>query len=123
MEGVVNTIILFGMALLWLRTIWSLGSNTTTIEGWEIERHHTLLRRARVLGGHLEAPGGEKVRIKKQEFPWDIGIFANISQGMGSQNPLLWLWPFAASLPVYGGLAFEDNGLEGKHRDPPRTTK
>lgn len=31
---------------------------------------------------------------------------------MGSRNPLVWLWPFATSLPVDSGLAFEENGLE-----------
>jgi hypothetical protein len=36
-----------------------------------------------VLGGYLEGPGGIRVHIKKQEYPYDIGIWANIKQGMG----------------------------------------
>ena len=111
-EGVVNTIVLIGMSILTIRMLWSLGSNTTTIEGWEIERHQALLRRARYTGGHLEGPNGQKVRITKQEFPWDIGIYSNISQGMGSKNPLVWIWPLAATLPIDGGLQFPENGLE-----------
>lgn len=57
--------------------------NTTTIESWEIERHETLVRRARVLGGYLEGPAGKRIQIKKQEFPYDIGFWSNIKNGMG----------------------------------------
>jgi hypothetical protein len=56
------------------------------IEGWEIERHETLLRRARHSGGFLDGPDGMKVRIKRQEFPYDIGIWNNLKQGMGTGN-------------------------------------
>jgi len=80
---VVNSLTVFALGVLLLRSLWALGSNTTTIETWEIERHATLVRRARVLGGYLEGPGGIRVYIKKQEYPYDIGIWANIKQGMG----------------------------------------
>ena len=73
----------FALFVLLVRSLWSLLFNTTTIESWEIERHETLVRRARALGGQLEGPGGVKIRIKRQEFPYDIGIFSNIRQGMG----------------------------------------
>lgn len=81
--SIINSIVLLALFILLVRTIWSLVFNITTIESWEIERHETLVRRARVLGGYLDGPGGVRVRIKKQEFPYDIGIFANIRQGMG----------------------------------------
>lgn len=80
---ITNSLTLFALSLLLLRTLWSLGSNTTTIESWEIERHETLLRRARRLGGSLPGPGGISVHITKQEFPYDIGIWYNIKAGMG----------------------------------------
>lgn len=83
---VVNSITLFALFILLVRTLWSLGTNVTTIESWEIERHETLLRRARYFGGYLEGPDGIKVRIQKQEFPYDIGIWNNIKAGMGSSN-------------------------------------
>lgn len=83
---VVNSLAVFALFVLLVRSIWSLGSNTTTIESWEIERHNTLLRRARHFGGYLEASGGLKVRIKKQEFPYDIGIWDNIKAGMGGSS-------------------------------------
>lgn len=83
---IANSITLFALFVLLVRNIWCLAVNTTTIEGWEIERHRTLLRRARHFGGWLEGPDGSKVRIKKQEFPYDIGIWANIKQGMGTGN-------------------------------------
>lgn len=87
--------------------------NMTTIEGWEIERHETLLRRARTLGGHLDGPDGSKVRIQHQEFPWDIGIWTNLCEMMGSRNPLAWFWPLARSNTVESGLQFEHNGIDG----------
>lgn len=80
---VVNGLTTFAIFILLVRSLWSLSSNTTTIESWEIERHKTLLRRARYLGGYLEGPGGIRIRIKKQEFPYDIGIWENIKAGMG----------------------------------------
>jgi palmitoyltransferase len=109
---IANSITLFALGILLLRNIWCLAVNTTTIEGWEIERHKTLLRRARHFGGYLSTPDGSQVRIKRQEFPYDIGIFANIAQGMGTANPLSWFNPFATTPPLKTGLTFETNGFE-----------
>jgi palmitoyltransferase len=91
---VVNTLTAFALFVLLLRSLWAIASNTTTIETWEIERHATLVRRARVLGGYLEGPGGIRVRIKKQEYPYDIGIWANIKQSMGGSANV--------SIPAHG---------------------
>lgn len=112
---VANSITLFALGVLFLRNVWCLAVNTTTIEGWEIERHKTLLRRARHFGGYLSTPDGQQIRIKRQEFPYDIGIFANIAQGMGSANPLSWLNPFAATPTTASGLSFETNDFEDKN--------
>ncbi len=109
---ITNSITLFALAILCIRNIWCMAVNTTTIEGWEIERHRTLVRRARVFGGYLEGLDGSQVRIKKQEFPYDIGIWSNIVQGMGTANPLSWINPFAATPPVQNGLFFPTNGFE-----------
>ncbi|KAJ5097799.1 hypothetical protein N7456_008520 [Penicillium angulare] len=110
---IVNSVTVFGLLILLLRSIYSLAFNITTIESWEIERHETLVRRARVLGGHLEGPGGVKVQIKKQEFPYDIGIWSNIRDGMGgSANVLSWFWPLAATPDRRSGWEFETNGFE-----------
>ena len=81
-----NSVTLFVLSILLIRNIWCLGANTTTIEGWEIERHKTVLRRARYFGGYLDGPDGVRVRIERQEFPYDIGIWQNFKQGMGSGN-------------------------------------
>lgn len=83
---VLNSLTVFMLFVLLLRTMWSLVFNTTTIESWEIERHETLVRRARHFRGYLSGPGGTNIRIKKQEFPYDIGIWSNIKAGMGSGN-------------------------------------
>ncbi|KAE8841370.1 hypothetical protein PTNB73_05743 [Pyrenophora teres f. teres] len=113
---IANTLTLFVLAVLLLRNIWCLAVNTTTIEGWEIERHRTLVRRARQFGGYLAAPDGVKVRIRKQEFPYDIGIWSNIVEGMGSRNPLNWFNPFARTMPLERGLRFETNGFESEDK-------
>lgn len=47
-----------------------------------------------MLGGYLESPGGIRVRIKKQEYPYDIGIWANIKQSMGGSANV--------SIPAHG---------------------
>lgn len=107
-----NSVTWFALSILLLRNIWSLGTNVTTIESWEIERHEALIRRARASGGYLDGPDGVKVRITRQEFPYDIGMIRNICQGMGSK-PVAWLWPFAATLSNESGLQFETNGFEG----------
>ncbi|KAF9889432.1 Palmitoyltransferase [Aspergillus nanangensis] len=110
---VLNSLTVFVLGILLVRTIWALGSNVTTIESWEIERHETLVRRARHYGGYLQGPGGIRLRIRKQEFPYDIGIWSNIKQGMGSNaNILGWFWPFARLPPRGTGLDFEVNGFE-----------
>ncbi|KAL1603961.1 Palmitoyltransferase [Paraconiothyrium brasiliense] len=114
---VINSITLFALGVLFIRNIWCLVVNTTTIEGWEIERHKTLLRRARHFGGVLQSPDGSKVPIRRQEFPYDIGIWQNIKQGMGSGNintaqPLSWFNPLASNPPLSTGLTFPTNGFE-----------
>jgi palmitoyltransferase len=108
----INSLTLFALGILCIRNLWCMAVNTTTIEGWEIERHRTLLRRARVFGGYLDTPDGVSMRIKKQEFPYDIGVWSNIAQGMGTRNPLQWLNPFAPTPSIASGLVFETNGFE-----------
>ncbi|KAJ5455602.1 Palmitoyltransferase pfa4 [Penicillium daleae] len=110
---VVNSMTVFALFILLVRSLWSLVFNTTTIESWEIERHETLVRRARVLGGYLEGPGGKKIPIRKQEFPYDIGIWSNIKNGMGgSANIISWFWPLAATPDRMTGWEFEINDFE-----------
>ncbi|CAO2656745.1 Nn.00g055480.m01.CDS01 [Neocucurbitaria sp. VM-36] len=109
---IANSITLFAVGVLLIRNIWCLAVNTTTIEGWEIERHRTLLRRARHFGGYLDGADGSQVRIKKQEFPYDIGIWANIVQGMGTANPISWFNPLAGTPSLQSGLSFQTNGFE-----------
>ena len=109
----VNSITLFALSILLAHNVWLLGENMTTIEGWELERHETLLSRAKAFGGYVDGPDGIRVRIDRHEFPYDIGIFQNIRQGLGG-NILLWLWPLAPTPTNEGGLQFETNGFERK---------
>ncbi|KAL8897500.1 MAG: hypothetical protein Q9207_007186 [Kuettlingeria erythrocarpa] len=99
------------MGVLLVRNIWVIGSNVTTIEAWEIERHETLIRRARARGGYLDGPDGLKLKIRKQEFPYDIGIYQNAKQAMGGHF-LTWLSPLSRTPSNASGLGFETNGFE-----------
>ena len=102
----VNSMTVFAIFILLLRTIYTLALNTTTIESWEIERHEALVQRARPFGGFLDAPGGVQVRIQKQEFPYDVGIWENIKAGMGSGNVSL----FQLSIQAYQSNLFGSLG-------------
>ena len=96
---VVNSLTLFALFILSARAFWSLGGNTTTIEDWEIERHEILLRRARSRGGYVNGPYGTRTRLVKQEFPYDIGVWKNLVQGMGSNNVSLLVHSIRAVIP------------------------
>ncbi|ETN37375.1 uncharacterized protein HMPREF1541_08366 [Cyphellophora europaea CBS 101466] len=111
-----NSLTLFVVGIMLCRGIYMITTNVTTIEGWEIERHQQLLRRARVMGGYLDGPDGIRVKIDKHEFPYDIGFWGNLRDNMGTWNILAWFWPFAAGVKT-DGLTFETNGFE----DPGQT--
>jgi palmitoyltransferase len=111
---------LFLVGIMLCRGIYMIATNVTTIEGWEIERHHQLLRRARALGGYLDGPDGIRVRIDRHEYPYDIGIWQNMRDNMGTWNILAWFWPFARGTST-DGLSFETNGFDdpGQSWPPP----
>ncbi|KAF2099305.1 zf-DHHC-domain-containing protein [Rhizodiscina lignyota] len=126
--NVANSLTFFALIILLVGSLWNLAVNQTTIETWEIERHEALLRRARHFGGYLDGPEGTRIKIVKQEFPYDIGIWKNIAQGMGSSNPLSWFWPLSRTPSVASGISFETNGFEDPSvswppPDPDRITR
>ncbi|KAI1771167.1 zf-DHHC-domain-containing protein [Hypoxylon cercidicola] len=106
--------------------------NTTTIEGWEMDRHEAALDRRHDAGSSASAwwaedPAGDApaLSLGAVEFPYDIGIFANMAAAMGTRNPLLWFLPFAGG-PVIAnpktsgevgkgtGWEYEENGLNDR---------
>ncbi|KAI9810053.1 MAG: Palmitoyltransferase [Phylliscum demangeonii] len=117
---VVNSLTLFALAVMLARTVWSLAVNTTTIEGWEIDRHQALLRRARILGGYAPGPGGVRMKISRQEFPYDVGLWPNCKQGMGGSGFVPgWFWPLAATPSVDDVLPYPVNGFTDPSLDWP----
>lgn len=112
--GIVNSISLLGLSLLLIESCQGMLVNTTAIEAWEIERHIALVQRARRTGGYVYGPGGTKVWIRKQEYPFDIGIWNNVKQNMGSGNPLAWLWPFARTPSIEDAFEWQVNDFEGR---------
>lgn len=122
---VITAITLFILTVLLVTSVHSLVLNTTMIEQWEIQRHSALVRRAKKNGGYVATPGGGELRIEQQEFPYDVGIWNNIVQGLGSSNPLLWFLPWAGGPPNDNVWDFETNGFEepGEHWPPPDPEK
>ncbi|KAI0837669.1 zf-DHHC-domain-containing protein [Hypoxylon sp. FL0890] len=97
--------------------------NTTMIESWEIERHESALERRyasspddgswwasgeRAPGGDTDAP---HLSMEPVEFPYDIGIFANMAAAMGTRNPLFWFFPFAGG-PTIAPYPYSDSYSE-----------
>lgn len=75
--------------------LWSLGRNTTTIEGWEKDKAATLVRRG---------------KIEEVKFPYNLGMRRNFESVLGT-NPLLWCWPRA---PLGTGLTYPISQQEGE---------
>ncbi|ETS82162.1 hypothetical protein PFICI_07164 [Pestalotiopsis fici W106-1] len=123
------------LGILLLTTLKGWLFNTTMIEGWEIERHEAVLER-RAGGGSYgndgdesfwpdararpDGGGGGDSFVDAVEFPYDIGLWANLCAGMGTSNLLLWFLPFAGHPRVAGnrdgkmqgtGWEYEENGL------------
>ncbi|KAA8575436.1 hypothetical protein MFRU_002g00860 [Monilinia fructicola] len=111
-----NGLSLFAMSLLFIRTAYSLATNIYMIEAWEIERHDAIIERSKTrnMRGYVYANGGRKVRVNKVEFPFDIGIWENIVQGMGTGNVLMWFNPFAGGPSIESAGKWEENGFNDK---------
>jgi palmitoyltransferase len=116
---VVNSVTLFALSILFVRAVYSLAINTTMIESWEIERQEALVERAKKTGGWVYGNGGQKVRIAYQEFPYDIGIWKNLVQGMGAANVLAWFLPFGGGPSIDSAASFEVNGFEDESKSWP----
>lgn len=115
----------FALGILLATTLKGWLFNTTMIEGWEIERHEAVLeRRGRSGSGEdsffPDARRPEDGPVDAVEFPYDIGFWANLCEGMGTRNFLLWFFPLAGHPVVAGnrdgamrgaGWEYEENGL------------
>jgi palmitoyltransferase len=108
-----TALLLLALSILLVTATQGLLTNTTMIESWEIERHEALVEKAKYLGGYVHGPGGRRVRIQKQEFPYDIGVWKNLVQGMGGGNILAWFLPFGGGAEnKFGWGPWEENGFE-----------
>ncbi|CAK7562933.1 MAG: Palmitoyltransferase [Sporothrix epigloea] len=106
------------LSIMLYTTVQSWMFNTTMIEGWEIERHEAVVDRYSSTSSDGSWWGDdeedddddeeddsnerEERRLRKAvalrmriEFPYDLGIFNNMAQAMGTSNVLLWFLPFA----------------------------
>jgi len=115
------------LGILLFTTLKSWALNTTMIEDWEIERHESVLCRLDASSSSTTttdfwgADGDSGVllaHLNRIEFPYDLGVSSNLSQAMGTRNPLLWVFPLARgpainpSTPGKGlGWEWEENGF------------
>lgn len=96
-----NLTTIFLLSLLTFTTLKSALFNTTLIEDWEIERHESVLSRIdpydSASSDFWSAEDAAADQLSRIEFPYDLGFFGNLSQAMGTSNPIRWV------LPAFGG--------------------
>ncbi|KAF4976283.1 hypothetical protein FDECE_18489 [Fusarium decemcellulare] len=114
--ALVNFFTCVALGIMLINTLKTWIFNQTMIEGWEQERHESLIDRGVRDWWDVTGPDGEKVRFEKLEFPYDIGFFANMSQAMGTRNVLWWFWPLAGNPTIAkdgagSGWTWEENGF------------
>ncbi|KAJ0269998.1 hypothetical protein Brms1b_011886 [Colletotrichum noveboracense] len=106
--------------ILFFSTLRGWVLNETMIEGWELDRHTALCERTSKNGSgdfwSVTGPDGKKLRLEKVEFPYDVGIFDNLAQAMGTRNVLLWFFPFAGNPEISKsgtgcGWEWPENGI------------
>lgn len=114
--GLVGFVTSVALGIMLATTVKSWIFNMTMIEGWELDRHEVVADRAGRDWWDVVGPDGNKVRFEKLEFPYDIGLFQNMSQAMGTSNPLMWFFPLAGN-PIVAkdgkgtGWTWEENGF------------
>jgi len=54
--------------------------------------------------------------VERQEFPYDIGIWKNLCQGMGTKNVIIWFMPFGGAPGIEGAAKWELNGFEDEDK-------
>ncbi|KAG0305024.1 Palmitoyltransferase [Dissophora globulifera] len=69
--------VLLAVGVLTIYHLWSMMSNTSTIEIWEQEKVEAMIK---------------KGKIRKVKFPYDVGCLRNYRQVLGPRM-WLWLWP------------------------------
>ncbi|KAK5663557.1 hypothetical protein OQA88_3988 [Cercophora sp. LCS_1] len=116
------------LSILFFTTIRGWVLNSTMIEDWEVERHEAVLGRlegdsdSSARNGDFWGADGDSgvllAHLSRIEFPYDLGIFSNMAQAMGTFNPLLWFFPFSGGplintkTPGKGaGWEWEENGF------------
>lgn len=107
------------LAFLLATTVRGWLFNTTMIEYWEIERHEAVVSRMSSASDSSSSSASSSLfwedddaavrdALARVEFPYDVGVFANMAQAMGTRNVLRWF------LPVFGGGPVVDNQTPGK---------
>jgi palmitoyltransferase len=122
--GLVCAATLLALTIMLYTTVHSWVFNTTMIEGWEVDRHEAVVDRYRSSaadgswwddddedededdddGEDFERKARRAAALRMHvEFPYDLGVFDNMAQAMGTPNVLLWFFPFAGGPKIAAG--------------------
>ncbi|KAK0747823.1 DHHC palmitoyltransferase-domain-containing protein [Apiosordaria backusii] len=110
----------FALFILLVTTLKSWVVNQTLIEMWELDRHNSLLSKISSSASNNDywTDDFDPAALSRIEFPYDLGFFKNMSQAMGTSNPLRWFLPVGGGGPKLadqkrGGLGweYEENGF------------
>ncbi|KAI1191555.1 hypothetical protein F5B17DRAFT_382285 [Nemania serpens] len=105
--AVMTALTALALGILLATTVRGWLFNVTMIEGWELERHEAVMQRRGPYDGRDEeeeewwrtadgdVAAAPRAMVDPVEFPYDVGVYANMAQAMGTANPFLWLLPFA----------------------------
>ena len=115
--GLMDAFTMVALGVLMYTTVRGWVFNSTMIEDWEQERHEAVLGR---MDQDEDGDGGAdrdfwgdddaamRERLERIEYPYDLGVFANMAQAMGTRNVV------RGFLPVFGGAPVVDNKTPGK---------
>ena len=115
--GMIWLVATLALGIMLVTTVRGWLFNMTMIEGWELERHEAALDRSGRDWWDISGPEGAKLRVERTEFPYDVGVFANMAQAMGTRNVLLWFFPLAGNPKVNAdtytgtGWVWSENGF------------
>lgn len=119
----VGSVTALALFIMLVNTVKGWLFNQTMIEGWEMDRHEALLSRRHGRRGWWDdddGAAGQGKPLERVEFPYDVGLWENMCQAMGSRNPLWWPVPLAGNPRVGAGgkgpgWEWEENGF---NREP-----
>jgi hypothetical protein len=93
--------VLIAVGVFSLFHLWSIVTNTTTIEGWEKDKVASLKRRGKIREVRFppflfhSAIESYLPSLSQYRYPYNLGVLPNLKAVLG-KNTFLWCWPQSA---------------------------